>query len=320
MEKDIETKKLELEERRLNEELQLKRMELDLQREQFEASQQSKGYKAQIFSPIGAAVIVGILGLLGTAASGLFNSQIERDKQQANLLLKISEESDEVKRARSLLFYAQGGYLEFPPSYIDYLRKQAQLEENDKVPPPMTPISQSSFETLVDIPATINQGLTAAKTATLMSILGVPCELTPECSPVTNPNLESRIVTEDVGPFRVAGLKPAVEALRRIFADVKQHEPELYKQIGTAGMLCCRKLRGGQAYSNHSWGTAIDLKIGGSLAPSGQSKTQSGLVSLYPYFNKEKFFWGAEHQDSLHFDASEELIREWKEKGMLNPR
>lgn len=319
MEKDIETRKLELDQLRLAEDIRLREAELELKREQFEEDKRSKGFRAQVFSPIGAAVIAGVLGLLGTAASGLFNAKIEREKQQANLLLKLSEESDEVKRARSLLFYAQGGYLDFSTGYTNYLRDKAKLKEDEKIPPPAAPNSQMA---LVDIPANLNQGLTAANPETLTRIFGQPCDLTAECSPVSSPKLKGLIVTDDVGPFKVTGLKPAVDALRGIFAEVKQKDPALYQQIGSAGMLCCRRVRGGQAVSNHSWGTAIDLMIGGTLAPYGSNKTQAGILSLYPYFNKAKFFWSAEadKKDSMHFEASEELIREWEDKGMLNPQ
>jgi hypothetical protein len=47
-----------------------------------------------------------------------------------------------------------------------------------------------------------------------------------------------------------------------------------------------------------------------------------GLVRLAPFFQEEKFFWGAgfkpkEFEDAMHFEASEELIGDWKKKGII---
>jgi hypothetical protein len=76
-----------------------------------------------------------------------------------------------------------------------------------------------------------------------------------------------------------------------------------------------------QNFSNHSWGTAIDITINGALDPRGNGTTQLGLLRLHPYFKAEKFYWGAGFsggfEDSMHFEASEELIREWQREGRL---
>jgi hypothetical protein len=72
-------------------------------------------------------------------------------------------------------------------------------------------------------------------------------------------------VTTDVGPFRVTGLRPAVESLAAIFLKVRRLRPRLR----TAGMMCCRNVRGSsRSISNHAWGTAIDMKIDGELVPA----------------------------------------------------
>jgi hypothetical protein len=183
-------------------------------------------------------------------------------------------------------------------------------------------ITLINYKDLVDIPSGINVGLSSARPDTMVSILGKPCTPTENCSPVTNPDVKKLIVTKNVGPFTVTGLTPAIEVLERIFAKVKQEQPDLYQQLGTAGMLCCRKVRGGTNFSNHSWGTAIDIKISSELDAVGDGKAQLGLVKLAPYFNQEKFFWGAgfrsrAREDSMHFEVSEELIEEWKNNGVL---
>ncbi|MBD1847405.1 M15 family metallopeptidase [Cyanobacteria bacterium FACHB-63] len=167
----------------------------------------------------------------------------------------------------------------------------------------------------------INQNLTSPDAELMIRLLGRPGRLTENCSDLTNPQVKRLIVTKDVGPLKVTGLKPAIEALDRIFAQVKQDKPDLYKQIGTAGMLCVRKVRGGSNFSNHSWGTAIDIKINRELDERGDGKTQVGLNELYPYFHREGFYWGAGYsrarEDSMHFEASEELMRRWKAQNRI---
>jgi hypothetical protein len=160
----------------------------------------------------------------------------------------------------------------------------------------------------------INQGLESTSADYMKSKFGIPGALTTNCSPVTNPKLKGLIVTKDVGPFSVTGLKPALSALERVFKQVKTEEPQLYKQLGTAGMICVRKVRGGSDFSNHAWGTAVDIKINNKLDVFGDNKTQLGLKKLYPYFHKEGFYWGAGFkriEDSMHFEASKQLVEKW---------
>ena len=183
------------------------------------------------------------------------------------------------------------------------------------------------FGDLVPIPGSINRGVTAARQRTMLEIFGPPCSLNAECTAVTNAKVKQLLVTRDVGPFRVQGIKPMLEALTRIFARVKREEPELFKVVGTAGVLCCRRVRrkpGARPspnFSNHSWGSAIDLTIKGRLDPVGNGTTQFGILLLAPLFNEERFFWGAgfrgESEDAMHFEASDELVRDWESDGLL---
>lgn len=185
-----------------------------------------------------------------------------------------------------------------------------------------------NFGDLVPIPANINKGVSAARQKTMLEIFGRPCPLNAECTAVTNPKVRALLTTKSVGPFRVEGLRPMVEALTRIFARVKKDEPELFAAVGTAGVLCCRRVRRppGQKpstnFSNHSWGTAIDLTIKGRLDPRGDGSTQFGILLLAPYFNEERFYWGAgfkgASEDAMHFEASDELVRDWQRDGLLD--
>jgi hypothetical protein len=169
---------------------------------------------------------------------------------------------------------------------------------------------------MVPIPSGINAGLTAASQSAMIAALGTPGALTQDCSPITNKTLAKLIVTENVGPFKATGLKPAVEALTRVFAAIKAAKPDLYAVLTTAGMTCCRAVRGSTTnFSNHSWGTAIDMSIHGKLTPLGSQKVQQGLVDMAPFFLAERFFWGAGYHtrpDGMHFEVSNELLHDWK--------
>ena len=145
MDKEIEIRKLELEERRLNAEIENRKEELALQREQFEASQKKGKFVSQVLSPVGVGVIVALIGLLGTALSGLINASTESKKQEASLILKMSEVPDEKLRARNLLFFAEGGYLSFSDKYINSLREKAGLEKGETAPAPMTLVTSSDL-------------------------------------------------------------------------------------------------------------------------------------------------------------------------------
>jgi hypothetical protein len=178
------------------------------------------------------------------------------------------------------------------------------------------------YAKMVAIPSGINSGLTAASQSAMIDALGKPGDLTQDCSAITNAALKKLLVTQSVGPFKVTGLKPAVDALTNVFTAIKAQKPDLYAVITTAGMTCCRAVRGSTTnYSNHSWGTAIDLGINGVLTPLGSQTVQQGLVDAAPFFAAEQFFWGAGYQsrpDGMHFEASNELIASWKSSGALS--
>lgn len=155
----------------------------------------------------------------------------------------------------------------------------------------------------------------------MLEVLGKPrASLTADCAAVTNAKLKDLMVTQSVGPFRVTGLRPAVESLRQILAKVKSERPDLYAEVRTAGMLCCRAVRGSKtSFSNHSWGTAIDLYFGDHVDALGDGKTTRGLLEIYRFFHAAGWFWGAawERDDAMHFEAADETIRRWKREGKI---
>jgi len=181
-----------------------------------------------------------------------------------------------------------------------------------------------SYATLVPTPPreSMNTGLSAAKVETLIEIFGPFPGLPENCGECRNHKVASLLETRDVGPFRVTGIKPALDSLEEIVADVKSAHPDLYKDIGTAGMNCYRRVRGSQSRpSNHAAGTALDLTMAGILSPFNATRVPYGLVVLYSYFHKHKWFWAAGYHthriDPMHFECSDELLREWHAKGII---
>jgi hypothetical protein len=180
--------------------------------------------------------------------------------------------------------------------------------------------SATNYTATVPVPSGINNGLSNAAQTTMMNAFGNPGTPDPGCGP-SSPALAPLMKTANVGPFRVTGFGAAVDALTRVFAAVQAAKPDLYAVLGTQGMLCVRYVRGSTTnFSNHAWGTAIDMTIGGILTQRGSTDMTQGLVDLAPFMAAESFFWGAGFSptvDGMHFEASNELIAQWKANGTI---
>jgi hypothetical protein len=169
------------------------------------------------------------------------------------------------------------------------------------------------LDDLIPIPPkeVMNKGLSSATESTMLKVFGKPGELTKDCSNPTGTLVEKLLSGIDVGPFKVSGLSYAVESLKQIFAQVKIELPDVYNAVRTAGVLCVRcRSHNPSKFSNHSWGTAIDLYFGEGVVEQGVHQTHRGVYLLYPYFNINGWYWGAEFSgdsvDSMHFELSEE--------------
>ena len=139
-----------------------------------------------------------------------------------------------------------------------------------------------------------------------------------ECRFPTNQHIISLVETDDFGPFKATGLRPALRTLKAIMADIKSEAHEVHDVMSHVGMLCCRFVRGStSSISNHSWGTAIDLTLENKLDRRGDGRTQRGLLEIHPIFNRHGFFWGAAFgtEDCMHFEASDQLVRQWASDG-----
>lgn len=175
---------------------------------------------------------------------------------------------------------------------------------------------------LISIPAGINPGLNAARQLTMKALLGSPRgSFGTDCQPVTNPVLRNLIKTDDVGPFRVTGLEPAIGSLKEVIAEIRQQQADVFAGLGTAGMLCARLVRNSRSsISNHSWGTAIDLTLNGVLDARGNNRAQEGLARIAPIFNRHGWYWGAGFptEDAMHFELSDQKIRELHAAGIFS--
>jgi len=165
-------------------------------------------------------------------------------------------------------------------------------------------------------PGSINAGLTAAGNDYMLRKLGAPLAggYTSLCQMPTDTRLRRNVVTDTVGPFRVTGLVPAVLSLKEVMADIASEQPKVHAALGTAGMFCCRLVRGSAtSISNHSWGTAIDLTLNGVLDAFGDDTVQFGLTLIAPIFNRHGWYWGAAFrtEDGMHFEGSKDLVDQW---------
>lgn len=180
-----------------------------------------------------------------------------------------------------------------------------------------------SLADLVPIPPSINSGLSSCREDTMLEKFDQPGALTDKCSPVKGA-VKTRIkFGVDVGPFKVSGLDFAIESLAQIFSVLFDTHHDVYSQIKTAGMLCCRRIKFNPThYSNHSWGTAIDLFFGSGVVPQGKHMTQRGFLEIYQTFNQHGWYWGAGFSggsvDTMHFELADETVRAM-DKAPLSP-
>jgi hypothetical protein len=166
----------------------------------------------------------------------------------------------------------------------------------------------------------LNGNLKGTSNTLMLTLLGNPRgTYDKECRDPTNSRIAALMKVEDIGlPNRVRGLAPAVDALARILEDIRREKPDVHAVMNHVGMLCCRLVRGSAtAISNHSWGTAIDVTLEGKLDARGDNRVQKGLLEIHPIFNRHGFFWGAAFptEDSMHFEVSEKLLRQWADDG-----
>jgi hypothetical protein len=175
---------------------------------------------------------------------------------------------------------------------------------------------------------TFNVGLTSSPNSQMLELFGHPVKNAAyrsdgECTVADNQKFAKLLETRSVGPFRVTGISPALDSLTQILDRVRVEVPDLHAMLGTAGMHCARftkirqkdgTLKIGPNVSNHTWGTAVDIKLRGQLDKQGDNVTLRGLMVLSAYFNAANWYWGAgfSTEDAMHFEVSRGLLAKWR--------
>lgn len=169
----------------------------------------------------------------------------------------------------------------------------------------------------------LNSGLTSAGSARLCDVVGNPRDgdYSTDCQAPTNPDFIAQLWEGPIGPFMVRGHHLFLRALRAGFDELAVSHPDLIPLIGNAGCICCRWVRGYPGViSNHSFGCAIDLTVGGILVPLGADWWTQGHALIYEAMHKQEIYSGAGYhnrKDGMHFEASNELLATWVSDGDL---
>ncbi|NBC96858.1 MAG: M15 family peptidase [Deinococcus-Thermus bacterium] len=279
-----------------------------------------------------AAVSFALVGALLESADGGTELRLDRTESEvAELRREIDALRTELERAREDIRGLTEDMALRPAAPAEQPRRQEPALSPDmqiiaedvtdgsegESPPPTEQMTE--IMTLAD--DRFNVGITQPRNSVMIEVLGNPREsYSTSCQSVTNPGLRGLLETRQVGPIRVTMIRPALDSLERIVSTLEDREPDIHEALGTAGALCARLVRGStRSISNHSWGTAIDVKLEGSLDAFGDGGTQFGLLLLAELFNEEGWYWGATYsrEDSMHFEVGVETLRRWQSEGLL---
>lgn len=272
---------------------------------------------------IAAAVVFAIVGALLQTADGGTDLRLGRLEAE---LEAVNAELDNLKAAQRA---AQSQAKQLDQQLGLMAGQMADQVAQARAPTPNVDLTevqehvptQDMTEVMLLATERFNKGVTQPNNRIMLELLGQPRDTyDTTCRSITNPKLKALLETRQVGPLRLTLLTPALDSLERIFAQLKTAEPDIYAALGTAGGLCVRYVRGStSSISNHSFGTAVDIKLQDTLDGFGDGGTQFGLLLLAELFNAEGWYWGATYrrEDSMHFEVGEETLRRWLAEGKL---
>lgn len=281
-----------------------------------------------------AATIIAIGLVMGAVAFALVGAVLQ--VEDGGALVRLNRATVEVRELRRTLD-VQEVEIETAKRQIEELRKalgEAREAANRAPAVVNSPTSLRGFDQIGEHSETkdmteqmiladerFNKNISQPRNRIMREVLGNPRQTYGvNCQSVTNPSLRALLETRQVGPIKVTMIRPALDSLERIMKRLEEQEPDIHAAIGTAGALCARLIRGSSTgISNHSWGTAIDLKLEGRLDGFGDGSTQFGLLLIAELFNEEGWYWGATYsrEDSMHFEVGVETLRKWAAEGLL---
>ncbi len=283
----------------------------------------------------GAGFVGPLIVAIGLVLGGVIFAVVTAllQVEDGGALVRLNRVEVELRAARADQAAAEAALLR---AQDEIAALRAALESAPTAPssPAIGPSSLDAVDPLADHDDTVemteemtlarnrfNNGVTQPGNRVMLEVLGQPrAQYGTSCQSVTNPDLHALLETRQIGPIRVTMIKPALDSLERIMGRLQETEPDIYASIGTAGALCVRLIRGSSSsISNHSWGTAIDLKLEGRLDGFGDGSTQFGLLIIAELFNEEGWFWGATYsrEDSMHFEVGVETLRAWSASGQI---
>ena len=172
----------------------------------------------------------------------------------------------------------------------------------------------------------LNVGLSSAREETMIACLGTPqMPLTTSDAPErASPTVKKLEKSKKIANVNANGIGPAVDSLASVLDKAFVGVSGLKQALRGDGMLVVRLRRPtngshSKKISNHSWGTAIDLRLDGLEAPgSTGSKVPYFIAQLVPYFNAAGWYSGIGFADDMHFEVADQTILKWAQEGKFD--
>lgn len=139
-----------LEERKFDADCRFREMEFQIKREEAQARLAAQKDRSPILIPIWVAVLGLVGGVLLAAVQGCYNSRLEKDKAQSNLILKAIETGNVQDSATNLRFLIGAGLLEDRDGRI-----MALLDKPGGMGVPKLPASSDSRSIEAILPASV---------------------------------------------------------------------------------------------------------------------------------------------------------------------
>lgn len=138
-EKSIDERKIALEERKLESDIEFRRLEL-------ETKTKESSWLTKLFTPLTTTILAGIVTVAGSVAGSLFQGrntlQLEREKQQHELVVKMISVGNENQARANLQFLAESGLI----ADEKLAKKILEAKETPVLPPPTgTAAPRSTF-------------------------------------------------------------------------------------------------------------------------------------------------------------------------------